>query len=308
MQCQQIDTSDIDVKQFISRENNYQTMSTDNDSDDDLELLKTLSQLHGIINTTQSSDETNQIKSQLSLYASSINQERNTSDFSSENIIKNRNETELLDKKSQNSKNIIPSSPAVIDTIIKTDDEEEEKTKKKNVIFYKNLNDDVGKQKEKYERGEEKKKSTPFSSLTSSTSPILFNDDSHSTVVIVDPDASSSLPNLLLLSNELNGSTSFSNQLITDDLQISNTKSNMSNLPKDDLTEQTTSNLFDPYAPTTTTTTTTGMVNDIFVNSKDADVKEFGMRPDFLPSNSTPTQPLANYNFDKYIYMECIFK
>ncbi|CAF0786531.1 unnamed protein product [Adineta steineri] len=260
----------------------------DDDDDDDLELLKTLSQLHGIINTTtQSSEENNHLESQLSFYASSINNEKNSFDSSPNNLIINGNETELSNKKSQNSRLLIRPTPYVNETIIKTDDEQEEKNEKKNVIFYKNLNDDVGN--------------------ASSTSPILLNNDSHSTLVIVDPDTSSSLPNLLL-SNDDNDSTLFTNQLITDDLQISNTKSNMNNLPSNDLPDQTTSNLFDPFAPiiTTATTTTTapavnttGMFDDTFHHSQSTNINEFETQPDFSSSsNLSSTQPLANYNFD----------
>jgi hypothetical protein len=256
-------------------------MNTDNESDDDLELLKTLSQLHNIINPSQ---ENNQVESHLSSsYSSDLNQEKISPDFASENI------TELLKKKNQHSSHIISSSPYAIDKIKKTDEEQKEKNEKKNAIFVKNHNDDDDKQKEKYERKkqveekEETKSPSTFFSLTSTTSPILFNNDSHSSVV----DASPSSFNLLSL-NQRDESTLYSNQLITDDLQISNTKINMSNLSNDDLNQQTATNLFDPFAPTTTTTTT-NMFDDVFVDKKDADVKEFGMR-----SN----QPLANYNFD----------
>jgi hypothetical protein len=195
----------------------------------------------------------------MSIYSSDINQDKTTFDI--------ENETELFNEKKQVRRHIIPSSPFVINTIKQSDEEEQEK---KNVIFHKNHNDvkSDDKQKEKYEERKEEKENEPttFFSLTSTTSPILFNDESHS---LLDPDASSSLPSLLLLPlNNLNESTKLSNQLITDDdLQISTTQSNMNHLPEDELTQQTTSNLFDPFA---------------MFETKETDEK----------------QPLANYNFD----------
>jgi hypothetical protein len=280
--CPQINTSDIDITN--SKKHHHQVMNIDSESDDDLELLKTLSQLHDIINPTPSFEEINEVKLQLSSYSPDINQKKCSSNFLFEKKLTNGNETELLNEKKQVRSLIIPSSTHVIDTIKQSDEEKEEKNEKKNVVIYKNHNDVDGddKQKEKYERREEEKKPTTFFSLTSSTSPILFNDDSHSPVVFIDPDASSSLPNLLLL--PLNARKSSSNQSITDDLQISNTKSNMSNLSNDEVTQRATSNLFDPFAPITTkTTTTTMMFDDALVDSK---------------TNDEKTQPLANYNFD----------
>lgn len=266
-------TSNNDV---INSPMNTDNESDDTDIDDDLELLKTLSQLHNIINPIQSLEKTNEVKPQLTYYSPDINQEKNSSDFSSENRITNGNETELLNKKMQVNSHRILSSPYVIDTIKQSDEEREEKNEKKNVIIYKNHNDgdDDDKQRGKCEEKGEEKKLTTFFSLTSSTSPILFNDESYSPVVFVDPDAASSLPNLLLLS--LNDS---SNRTMTDDLQISNTKSNINNLPNNESIEQMTSDLFDPFAPTTPTTTTTTMFNDVN-NIEDKN------------------QPLANYNFD----------
>jgi hypothetical protein len=192
-----------------------------------------------------------------------------------------KNEMELLNEKQQVSRHIIPSSPFVINAIKQSDEEQEEKNEKKNVIFHKNYNDVDGDdtQKEKYDEREEEeeKKPTKLFSLTSTTSPILFNDESH---FLVDPDASSSLSSLLLLPlDNLNEPTKLSNQLITDDhLQISTTKSNMNNLPDDEHTQQTTSNLFDPFAPTTTT----NMFDDLLNDSNEKQSK----------------QPLTNYNFD----------
>ncbi|CAF3370431.1 unnamed protein product [Rotaria sp. Silwood1] len=275
-------------------------MSTDNESDDDLELLKTLSQLHGIVNSTQSMEKINRVEHQMSSDSSSINQDQNSLEYSHENIITNGNEAELLNKKSrQNTHIILPTSPYVTDTIKNSDEEQEEKDEKKNIIFYKNHNgDDDGddKQKEKYDHSEEEKKTTTFFSLTS-TSPTLFNNDSHSTIAILDPDTSSLLPNLLLLSsNKLNDSSLLSNQLIADDSQISNIKSNMDNLSNDDRNQQTATDLFDPFSPTNTTTKTKFF--DIFNDSKDADVNELNMPSTTLPSNTMSTEPLGNYSFD----------
>jgi hypothetical protein len=269
-------------------------MNTDNESDDDSELLRTLSQLHNTITPTHSFEEHNQVES----YSSHVNQDKISPDFSLENIITNGNETELLKKKNQHSSHIISSSPYVPDTIKKSDEEQKEKTENKNVIFYKNHNGADDKQKEKYERKKQEKeikKPTTFFSLTSTTSPILLNNDSHSPIVLTDPDTSSSSCNLLLSSAHRNESSSlFTNQLITDDLQISNTQVNMDNSSNDNLNQQTTTDLFDPFAPTIKT----AMFDDVFVDKRDADVKEFGMRSNFIPSNSSSPPPLANYNFD----------
>jgi len=277
----QTNTSNIDIKHITNNKKHQQVMNIDSESDDDLELLKTLSQLHDIINPTPSFEQTNEVKLQLSSYSPDINQKKCSSDFLFEKKLTNGNETELLNEKKQVRSLIILSSPHVSDTIKQSDEEKEEKNEKKNVIIYKNHNDvdDDDKQKEKYEQREEEKNPTTFFSLTSSTSSILFNDDSHSPVVFIDHDASSSLPNLLLL--PLNARNNSSNQSIADDLQISNTKSNMSNLSNDEVTQQATANLFDPFAPTITTTTT--MFDQTLVDSKTTGEK---------------TQPLANYNFD----------
>ncbi|CAF4232786.1 unnamed protein product [Rotaria sp. Silwood2] len=302
LQCEQTNTSNIDSKQFTNVEEHNRIMSTDNESDDDLELLKTLSQLHDIVNTTQSTEKINRVEHQISSDSSSINQDQNSLEYSHENIITNGNEAELLNKKSrQNTHIILPTSPYVTDTIKNSDEEQEEKDEKKNIIFHKNHNDDDDgddKQKEKYEYREEEKKTTTFFSLTS-TSPTLFNNDSHSTVVVVDPDTPSLLPNLLLLSsNKLNDSLLLSNQLITDDSQITNTKSNMDNLSDDDRNQQkTATDLFDPFSPTTTKTKAE-FFDSIFTDSKDDDVNEFKMPSTVLPSNTMSTQPLGNYSFD----------
>ncbi|CAF0999358.1 unnamed protein product [Rotaria sordida] len=307
LQCEQTNTSHIDSKQFTNVEEHNRVMSTDNESDDDdLELLKTLSQLHGIINTTPSIEESNRIEHQISSDSSSINQEQNSPEYLHENIITNGNQAELLNKRSrQNTPITLQSSPYVTDTIKNSDEEQEEKDEKKNIIFYKNHyndDDDDGsdeRQKEKYANREEKK-TTTFFSLTS-TSPALFNNDSHSTVVAVDPDASSLLPNLLLLSsNKLTDSSSISNQLIADVLQISNTKSNMDNLSDDKRNQEiTTTDLFDPFSPTATTTTGESNFDNIFTQLKDDnDVEELNMQSTRFPSNSTSTQPLGNYSFD----------
>ncbi|CAF4675809.1 unnamed protein product, partial [Rotaria socialis] len=184
-----------------------------------------------------------------------------------------------------------------------SDESKEERGEKKKIIFHKNHNDDDDDgndhdmQGEKYENegegGEEK--TTTFFSLTSTTSHTLFNNDSHSVVASVDPDTSSSSSNILLLSsNKLNDSAPvLTNQLITDILQISNKKSNMDDLSNDDLTQLSTTNLFDPFAPTTTTTT--DMFENIFTDVKTVDEKEFKMQPN---SNVPSKQPLDNYNFD----------
>ena len=265
LHCRQTNSSNNAVKY-------HQIMNSDNESDDDnddLELLKTLSQLHGIINSEQIHD----IESQISTNSPDINQEENSVEY----LTKNRNnEIELINEKKQVKNDIILSSPYDIETIIQSDEEREEKNEKKNIIIYKNHNnvngDDM--QKEKYEQKEEKedeeekgeeKKATTFFSLTSSTSPFLYNDDSHSPIVILNPDASSTLSNV---------SYSLNNQLITESLQISKTRSNMNNLHNDEQSQQTT-NLFDPFAPTET----------MFDDLKPID-------------DENKTQPLANYNFD----------
>ena len=271
-----IDNNDILNKEIISSMD-YSDIESD---DDDLELLKTLSQFHGIINPSQSLKEIELQEQQLSSYSPDINEEKPSSHFFDENRISNGNETELLNKKEQIQRCMIPTTPYVIDTIKQSDEEQEEKKEKNNVIFHKNHNDVDGDdtQKEKYEKRaeeEEEKKATTAFSLTSSTSPILFNDESHSSVVFIDPDTSSLLTNLLSLPlNHLNETTLYSNQLTTDDLQTKKTKSNMNQSPD----EQTTSNLFDPFAPTTTTT---NMFDEISTTTNE---------------NSAP--PLANFNFD----------
>ncbi|CAF2048820.1 unnamed protein product [Rotaria magnacalcarata] len=280
-------------------------MSTDNESDDDSELAKTLSQLHNIINTTSSIEETNRIQQQMSLDSSSINQTGISPELLFENIITNGNESELLNKKSRQNTPIILSSPYVNDTIANSDESKEKRGEKKNIIFHKNHNnddddddgDDDDKQREKYKNeGEGEEKTTTFFSLTSTTSHTLFNNDSHSVVASVGPDtSSSSSANIFLLSsNKLNdNSPALTNQLITDVLQIANTKSNMDDLSNDDLTRQSTTNLFDPFAPMTTTTT--DMFENIFTDAKNIDEKEFKMQPN---SNVPSKQPLDNYNFD----------
>ncbi|UJR15839.1 hypothetical protein I4U23_002765 [Adineta vaga] len=77
----------------------------------------------------------------------------------------------------------------------------------------------------------------------------------------------------------------------------------MNHLHKNDLLDETTTNLFDPFAPTTispssiTTTTaskTSGMFDDVLIDSNDSHGKEFGMQ-----ANLSSNQPLANYNFDE---------
>ncbi|CAF4494741.1 unnamed protein product, partial [Rotaria magnacalcarata] len=263
-------------------------MSTDNESDDDSELAKTLSQLHNIINTTSSIEETNRIQQQMSLDSSSINQTGISPELLFENIITNGNESELLNKKSRQNTPIILSSPYVNDTIANSDESKEKRGEKKNIIFHKNHNnddddddgDDDDKQREKYKNeGEGEEKTTTFFSLTSTTSHTLFNNDSHSVVASVGPDtSSSSSANIFLLSsNKLNdNSPALTNQLITDVLQIANTKSNMDDLSNDDLTRQSTTNLFDPFAPMTTTTT--DMFENIFTDAKNIDEKEFKMQ------------------------------
>ena len=138
--CKQTNTSDIDVKQFARRETDYPMTSTESDSDedDDLELLQTLSQFHGIFNPAPSSDE----HRQLSLDAPGLNQAQNLSDFSPNEVSRNGNEMALSSKKNPSSRQILPSSPYIIDTRIKLNDEQEESAEKKNVILSQNLNND----------------------------------------------------------------------------------------------------------------------------------------------------------------------
>ncbi|CAF3218399.1 unnamed protein product [Rotaria socialis] len=303
LQSQSTNSFEVVAKQFTNVDKYEQIMSTDNESDDDSELAKTLSQLHNIINTTSPREEINRIEQQMSLDSSSTNQNGISSELLFENIITNGNESELLNKKNRQDTPIILSSPYVNDTVKNSDESKEERGEKKKIIFHKNHNDDDDDgndhdmQGEKYENegegGEEK--TTTFFSLTSTTSHTLFNNDSHSVVASVDPDTSSSSSNILLLSsNKLNDSAPvLTNQLITDILQISNKKSNMDDLSNDDLTQLSTTNLFDPFAPTTTTTT--DMFENIFTDVKTVDEKEFKMQPN---SNVPSKQPLDNYNFD----------
>ncbi|UJR15840.1 hypothetical protein I4U23_002766, partial [Adineta vaga] len=148
---EQTNTSDIDVQQFVHQKKDYQMMDInidsqeeeeeeDDDDDDDLELLKTLSQFHGIINPSQTTEENHS----LSFKTPGNNKTQNLSDVLSYEIKDNGNETELWEKKVLNSQQIPSSSSCVIDTMIKVDAEQEEKPEKKNVIFYKNLNNDDG--------------------------------------------------------------------------------------------------------------------------------------------------------------------
>ncbi|CAF1131856.1 unnamed protein product [Adineta ricciae] len=275
---QEANASDIDVKQFAYSEKYYPMLnmsldSEQDDDDDDLELLQTLSQFHGIVNLPQTTRENHQ----LSLDSQHLRETEDLPDFPH----RDRNETDLSTQKNSNGSQIRHSSPSVIDVLTKTDTEQEEKAEKKNTIFYKNL----------YHNEE---------GNVASTSSFLLNDDSQSPVVLVDPDTSSSLPNLLSSSNEINRLPLFTTYAITDDLQMSSTNSNTNHLPKNDLLDERTTDLFDPFAPTTispsitTTTTTTpsktsGMFDDVLFDSKE---------PDGLQSPYSPNQPFANYNFD----------
>ncbi|MFK5282406.1 hypothetical protein ACI3PL_22880, partial [Lacticaseibacillus paracasei] len=64
--------------------------------------------------------------------------------------------------------------------------------------------------------------------------------DTHSSSSLFGPRFFSSL------SNTANDTTLFTNQLMADDWQTTNTKSNMSS----NVTNETSSDLFDPFAPT----------------------------------------------------------
>ncbi|CAF1067262.1 unnamed protein product [Adineta ricciae] len=271
---QEANTSDIDVKQFAYQEKYYPMLnmsmdSEQDDDDDDLELLQTLSQFHGIVNPPQTTRENHQSP----LDSQHVQETQDLPDFPH----RDRNEADFLTQTSSNSSQIRHSSPSVIDVLAKTDTEQEERAEKKNTIFYKNLYHNEG-------------------GNVASTSSFLLNDDSQSPVVLVDPDTSSSLPNLLSSSNEINHSPLFTTYAITDDSQMSSTNSNTNHLPKNDLLDETTNDLFDPFAPTvisppitTTPSKTSGMLDDILFDSKE---------PDGLQSPYSPNQPFANYNFD----------
>ena len=257
--------SHIDVKQVIRTKEQSSTMDSDTDSTDDTELFKTLSEIHGIINP--SADGINQVElfPSSSPLTSDMNEEEKCSSDLNE-----RNEMELSNSKEQVRRPIIFSSPFVINTIKQSDEEREEKSEK-NILFHKNHNDvdEKDKQKENDERKEEKKEATAAS--------ILFANDSHSPIVLPDFDASYSLPySLFQPINTSNRSTEVTNQLDNHHWQIaSSSKINMTHRSDDD--QQTTTNLFDPFAPTTTTTMNVLEENEI---------------------QSQSNQPLANYNFD----------
>ena len=291
MQCQQTKTSNINLKQFAYTKKPYRILHSENESNDS-ELLKTLSQHHDVFHNTQLYEETNRIEPQLLYNSSSMNKNKDSMDFLSDNMITNINEEESLSKKNQENLNGMQSFTYSINMLRKSDEEKKENIEKNNV-FHRNHNDESGnRQKEKYENREEEKeeKSTTTFFSTSTTSPTLFNNDSQLSVVTVDPDTSSSSPNSLLLSlNQLNNPALFSNQLIADILQISNTKSNMNNSSNDGPSQQTITDLFDPLSPTTTTTTTATMLDN---GSNDTDENQSGIES----RNSTSIQPLTNYD------------
>ena len=291
-------------------------MNSNGESDeDDVELFQTLSQLHDIVRPSRSGEENKAIQSDLSSYSLGINQDGQEEEDVSPDFLSSAgrqpsgNEMELLNEKRQHRHSRIVSSPSssVIETRERADEEQKENDEqRKNAPSPRNHNDaDVrnDKHREKYQQEEkEEKTSTTHFSLTStvaasSPSPLstLFNTDE--SLLTVDPDthSSSSSSSSLFgprfvssLSNTPNDTTLFTNQLMADDWQTTNTKSNMNN----NVTNQTSSDLFDPFAPT--------IADEMFQTSNTTDGNNFGMRADFLPTNSTTTksQPLANYDFD----------
>ena len=280
--------SHIDVKQVTSNieDNDHSSMDSDNDSTDDTELFQTLSQIHGIVNPTLSSFDP--MKQLEVLSSADVNEEKSrtlTADLNE------RNEMELSNGNEQVRRPIIFSSPFVINTIKQSDDdddeddnedeEREEQVGEKNIIFHQNHNDAVDandKQKEKSERTEEEEEEEKEKEKLEATSTTFFTNDSHSPIVLPDFDASYSLPQSFLLPlNRPTRSIEVTNQLDNNHRQISSiSKINMTHQSDD---QQTTTNLFDPFAPTTTSTTT--------MNTEE-----------YPPIQSHSTQALANYNFD----------
>ena len=221
------------------QQNTMNNFSDTDDDDNDLELLQTLSQIHNVTS----------------------------------------NEMELFNKTAH-----IQTSSCVNDRIKQSDEEQEEKNKKNNIIFYKNHNDvEEKKEKKTGERnnnnndGDDEEEKNATTRLPLISSPIFSHDDSLSSY---DRETSSStspsLTNLLSLNHRIQ-STTFSNQLNTDDLQISNANTNMTHHLTDEQQISTTNifDLFDPLTTTTTTTTTANMFN-----------------------NENSNRTLANYDFD----------
>ena len=280
-------------------------MNSEGDSDE--ELFQTLSQLHEIVGPSRSRETHASIPSDLSSYSLGINQDDDdvAPHFLSSNGREARgNEIELLNEKKQHrhSRIVSPSSSSssVIERRKRAEDEEQkESEQRKKTLPLRNHNDaDVrnGKAKEKYQQGEGDeggKSSTTHFSLTSTgaaVSSAFFNPD-ESRLTTVDPDNHSSLLSPRFLSSLSNDTTLLTNQLMTDHWQTTEPKSNMNR----NVTDQTTSDLFDPFAPTT------GSPDEMFKTSSNAEASNFGMRTDFLSSNSpatTKSQPLANYDFD----------
>ena len=246
----------------------------DDDDDDDMELLNTLSQLHMIIPNSRHSNE-----SDLSSSCSGmINQEKDLSldgqetRQSKKEIINEPSEVLLLPSGWIHSSS--SSSASVIDRREKVDVEEEEKNARKKSHFHLNHNE---------KQSEEKCPTTHFSFLSTSSStspPTLFNRDESQILVDVD---STTYPSTLTrqrdffssLSNITNDTILFTNQLLDEHLTMNN--------------NQMTSDLFDPFAPTT-------MFDNLLQNGDTTDMKHTERSLSSLETNTT--QPLADYDFD----------
>lgn len=305
---QETTPGDIDWNQLAHVDDNEERTSASMNSNDesDEELFQTLSRLHNMVRPGE--EDNRAIQSDLSSYSLGINQDVSPDFLSSDGRQPSGNELELLNEKQQHrhSRIVSSASPSVIETRERADEEQKENDpQRKNAPSPRNHNDaDVRNEKhrEKYQPEEkEEKTSTTHFSLTSTvaaSSPLpppsstLFNTDE--SLLTVDPDthsssSSSSLFGPRFVSSLSNDTTLFTNQLMADDRQTTNTKSNMNN----NVTNQTSSfDLFDPFAST--------IADEMFQTSNTTDGNNFGMLADFLPASPTTTksQPLANYDFD----------
>ena len=282
----------------------------DGDSDDDdidEDLVKTLSQLHTIIPSSRYSSESDPIKSDLSRSCSiPINQENILSvDYKTrpneKDLVNEPNEVLLphrrihsslsLSSSSSSSSALSLSSSSVNDRRKKVDEEQEkEKTTRKNHFHQIHKDDDDvvrnDKKKEKYQREEEEKEEKDSTTHFSFTSPFdstkLFNIDESQLIVFDSTPIVSSTTTRL----HRHLSSSSSSNLFNDTILFTNQLSNAA-LPKTTMNEnnhlldQTTSDLFDPYSPTTT-----NMFDNLLHNATTPDVKQ--------TENSTS----VNYNFD----------
>lgn len=282
-----------------------QNSDHDDDDDDDemdIELFKTLSQLHQIIPNNRYSSESDATRSELSSSCSSaINQVP---------VLSLEQDVCRTEKEFSNEPSQVPHSPCrrihsslssslssyVNDRREKVDEEQEKEKYTRKNHFHPNHNendDDVvrnDKQKEKYQREEEKEEkakkipTTHFSFTSSLPTTTLFNADESQLIVVEPIDLSStSSPHRHVLSND---SILFTNQLINDDLPQTTMNNN-----NQQLLDQTTSDLFDPFSPTSTTT----MFDNLLEHATATDMKPTSKTN---PFDSNVNQSLGHEDFD----------